>query len=261
MISIPIIQEFLTSARNMLTTKSSQDQNCSYIFYQISNLVFIFRLAGETLAKSNLNPNAKEFTPRGLLHPYISQEKLEEMIEEDRLVNQVLKTSLKEALAPKNLGSLGTLEVDMKMLSVNRTELLNKDIDPCFMLKQTSSNLSVNKKCTNKSCDANIQKSTVESSDCDKYEDLSVKSSSFDAHENKSFEETANIDPHTEKLTDKQLENCDELIIDKDGVQAETEDGTKAVELVQDHFHNNVKNEHTGELGETNDDVTKVNKK
>ena len=34
----------------------------------------MFRLAGETLAKSNLNPNAKEFTPRGLLGRYLSQE-------------------------------------------------------------------------------------------------------------------------------------------------------------------------------------------
>ena len=75
-----------------------------------------FRLAGETLAKSNLNPNAKEFTPRGLLHPYLSQERLEEMIEEDRrLVNQVLKTSLRDVFtAPKQFGCLGTKEFDVE---------------------------------------------------------------------------------------------------------------------------------------------------
>ena len=172
------------------------------------------------------------------------------MIEEDRLVNQVLKTSLKEALAPKNLGSLVTAEVDMKMLSVNRKEFLNKDIDPCSMLKQTGSNLSVNK-----SCDAYMQKSTLESSGCDKHEDVS-KSSSFDAHQNKSFVETANMDPHTEQSTDKQLANCDEQIVDLDEIQAGTEEGTKVVK--QDHFQNKVKN--TGELGDTDDDVTKVNK-
>lgn len=73
--------EFCRSAQQSLETSG---MNRSSILDMASDILVEFvckqtepsayRLAGETLAKSNLNPNAKEFTPKGLLGHYISQQ-------------------------------------------------------------------------------------------------------------------------------------------------------------------------------------------